>query len=205
MTRTIRVTFSADTDTGEGFLTERASFRMAEILNQGWMFARDVFGDWAAEIARMDELAIASYLGWLDKTAPDAKPAQTNMDLALRIWRNGVWPDMFNANSYTSSVGKLPKRVAITEIDKVAASYEFWAAINDEAERDAKALVKDLREEGVAYSLGDFPNAKDLQMFYMLKELVGGDLSDDPRKAKTSPKELAELLREHKAEADEIC
>lgn len=174
-TNTHRVTFSASIDCGEGYLTDRASDGLDEVLDRGWMWARDVLGDWRKYIDYAEERAIAEFAGWCDAETPGHEVAADYRSAALSIWKAGAWPDAIALTCYECGAGV--DYDAADEIDSYAASDDFFSVINDEAARVARDLVGRMRGGGVQYPHGSMPSFSDLVRFYTYRELVGaGDV-----------------------------
>ena len=51
-TNTLRVTFSANIGSGEGYLTEKARNTLESIPDDGWLWAKDVLGEHIVKRAR---------------------------------------------------------------------------------------------------------------------------------------------------------
>lgn len=182
MTRTnntLRVTFSANIDAGEGYLTERNDTALYSTLDYDWLWTKDVVSDWKSDIDRILETAQAGFLGWYDSTSPNAEPAKSVEELAERLWLGGVWPDGSMCVQYEEEAG-----VDLDDeckIDDYACGPDFFDWMIVRAKQDAKQAVADMRNSGVKYNHGRHPSYSDLLMFYVLSELIGK--YEDPKTA----------------------
>ncbi len=178
MTRTnntLRVTFSANLDSGQAYITDKSREALSEVIEQGWLWAKDVLTEWREEIDQSLEYAEASFLGWFDAHSPDAVIPKDSRQLAFRLWSGGVWPNLFNASDYVALSGA---RLDGADIEGISQSDDFFDDMKAHAMAEASASVKAMRDSGVRYTHGNCPSASDLTMFYVLRELVG--IGDEP-------------------------
>jgi hypothetical protein len=181
MTRTgntLRVTFSANIDFGEGYLTTKSYDTLSNIpASYGWMWAMDVVGDWQSEIDRVLDYAKAQHVGWMDATSPNNEPAADCREAALRLWEGGVWPDSFTLTDYEIGAeldSDFPYGLdPDSEFDEYVCGDDFFELINKRAKVFADEAIAEMRENGVSYPHGNNPSISDLTMFYVLKGLVG--------------------------------
>jgi len=91
-TDTIRLTITANTDTGEGYVTATNMDKLS-VLMENPLLAMDVLKDWMATLGYYYTLASAGFAGQMDRVAMDAgHRGQPSLEDILAIYKAHDFP-----------------------------------------------------------------------------------------------------------------
>lgn len=167
-TNTHRVTFSANVDGGEGYLTAKNEGALQEILEFGGLWALDVIGDWEAQIGLIKETAEAQFMGFMasrDEGLNDLGPKE----MARKIWFDGVIP-CGKVCDYYSWAGL--EREDYEDVERYSNSAEFIEDVWPRVVQDAQELALGLIEGGPSFPHGRHPTYAQMLEYAVLVELT---------------------------------
>lgn len=169
---TLRVTFSASVDAGEGFLTDRNLDTLNGILDYGWLWAMDVLGDWKGEIDWRREQARAGYLGWYHKVSPNEEPIVDVKMLAIALFEHGCEPSSPCKVAYEFEAGCAVNEAGGTDIDSYGNSGDFRREVHRRAAERIRGIVDQIVANGVSAPDDVFSSVEKLERFCLIAELA---------------------------------
>lgn len=162
----IRVTFTADTFNGKGYLTPKAeqnlfdmidSFHSSECIN--------ILDDWKEKIEHTKDHAKAEQLGlFYKRTVNDAESA------AMVLWAHGIWPDVFMLNDF--EVGAETNNEYYDDGDRLVGSYEFISKLRNKADDYVKEKIDELIEAKRLKAIDKRPSFDNLVDWFIIEHLL---------------------------------
>lgn len=187
-TNTFRVTFSANIDEAEGYLTEKSEKKLSSIpFEYGGLWGLEVIREWQEELKRAEEYSMAAFHGDLDRS--DGILEVNTKELTKKLWEIGCTTDSFMATAYDIQ-GDMDEHIGI---ETYQASPEFHEWMHKTARSEAKTIAEKYRRDGVDYLCGFWPKREELVRFYVLQELAGQKWTPDTVPPNRDDDDMAEF------------